>query len=669
MKQIFLLIVALILILTARVFADTKVIIAEGEYSMGKGETMEVAEEKAKKAAIRSAAEKAGVFVKSYTKVKNLALEDDVIEVIANHSMKVKVLDIKKSVVGDIDAIKFYVKIEATMSEEEIEANLKKIREDQSIVDSYNRLKAEYEKQNKEMERLKKQLELATGGDKQKIAKLISEEEKKYKATLWLERAQQISDEEEKLKAYKKALELNPDMPVAYVGIAKVWEKKMRQHEISNEERFEYLKKALENINRAINLDENYAEAYAVRAEILDDLKWIEKQLALIKAKGLNEEEQKKILEGIQKKQSDYYEKILKDIDRAIALNAPERERLYYLKTRIYREKILDEEIKERETGENRSEAVEALLDRALGEIDKVISLCKENNFLCLRHAYEEKAIVYEDVRDYYIRQGNSAKEKKFAEMVRQYRKKAEELKKLEEAKDMEEAIHLDDWFQTEHGKIQYYLDTGWKEKIMGISFQALEDKSEKERDRIEKAILEKIKKKIHSGTATAEEYLFMSEARVIEASLREEYFRKGTELLEKRNPQGIDALLLVYLYSLKFASDDDVRLNYLNKAKAIVDKNLPIAQKALSIDEFISLNSAIQNAKTDTDRLNIIKKLNKQQAESAWWYQLAMSISAQKAEIYEKLDLPMKAREEYLYLCETFKDDNACKSAERLKK
>ncbi len=665
MKQVFLLIVALILILPARVFADTKVIIAEGEYRMGSGETMEVAEEKAKKAAMRSAAEKAGVFVKSYTKVKNLALEDDVIEVIANHSMKVKVLDIKKSVVGDIDAIKFYVKIEATMSEEEIEANLKKIREDQSIVDSYNRLKAEYEKQNKEMEGLKKQLELATGGDKQKIAKLISEEEKKYKATLWLEWAQQIYDDEEKLKAYKKALEFNPDMPVAYVGIAKVLENKHLgepANDKENEEKLKDLKEALENINRAIALDENYAEAYAVRVEILDEMKNIE-----CHSSGLETLEEK---EKLEKTEKDYNERILKDIDRALALNVLDKKTLYYLKAHIYLGEIYWEEIKEIKTGEDHSEAVEGRLNKALAEIDKAISLCSENDLDCLINAYEEKVHAYANVRVYYDRQGNPAKEKKFAEMLHQYRKKAEELKKLEVEKDMEESAKLDnDIIQTEYGKIQYYLDTGWKEKVMGISFKALDNKSKDEQDKIQKEIFAKIKNKIHSGNATAEEYLLQTSALIIEAPLRDEYFRKGTELLEKRNPQGIDALLLVYHYSLKYYSDDDVKLNYLNKAKAIIDKNLPIARKALSIDEFISLNSAIQNAKTDTDKLNIIKKLNRQQAESAWWYRLATGISAQKAVIYEKLDLPEKARGEYLYLCETFKDDIACKSAERLKK
>ncbi len=661
MKQVFLLIVALILILPDHVFADTKVIAAEGEYVMGKGETMEVAEERAKKAAIQSAAEKAGVFVKSYTKVKNLALEDDVIEVIANHSMKVKVLDVKKFGVGsNLDAIKFYVKIEAAMTEEEIEANLKKVREDQSIVDSYNRLKADYEKQNKEMEHLKNQLELTTGGDKQKITKLISEEEKKYKATLWLERAQQTYiDKEEQLKAYKKALELDPDMPEAYVGIAKVLKDKYLGELIFDKEKLEGLKKAMENLNKAIALDENYAEAYAVRANILHRMKSIE-----CNSSGFEK------LEEIEK---DYDERTLKDIDRALALNVLDKKTLYYLKAHIYLEEIYWEELKGRKTGENHSEAVEALLDKALVEIDKAISLCSENDLDCLRNAYMEKADAYANVEVYYARQGNSDKGKKIAEMINQYRKKAEEFDKLEKAKAMERDVIIDDMLQTEYGKIEYYLDIGWREKvmekIMGISFKGLEEKNKEEQDKIQKEIFAKIKKKIQSGTATAEEYLFMYYVSNVESPLKEEYFRKGTELLEKRNPVGIDALLNVYIYSVKYASDDNARLSYLNKEKAIVDKNLPQASKPLSIDKFISLDRAIKNTKSDADSLTIIKKLNKQQSESAHWYQLAMSIAQQKAEIYEKLDLPMKAREEYLYLCETFKDDNACKSAERLKK
>ncbi|WP_353683657.1 hypothetical protein V4D30_07180 [Thermodesulfovibrio sp. 3907-1M] len=638
-------------------FASEPVVItADGEYVMGNGETMEVAEERAKKAAIQKAAEQAGAYVKSYTKVKNLALESDVIEVIANHSMKVEVIEKKKSVLGDVDAIRFYVKIKATMTQEEIEANLKKVREDQSIVEAYNRLKAEFEKQDKEMAKLKRQLEFATAGDKQKIAKLISEEEKKYKANLWLERAQEVWDTDEKLKAYEKALEFNPDLPQAYLGIAKAMIDKHIGEPSSDKERedkLDALRDAVESINRAIALDENYADAYALRADTLHKIKWME-----------NQDENKK----------DYDERILKDISRALALNASNKGDLYYLRASIYLEELHDAELEQAKTDQYNYEVIEDYLNKALKEIDMAVSLCKEEDLACLAENYRKKASAYSVARAYYIRRGNKKREKVFEDLRNKFIAKAEEVEKREEAKldetiSKEEAL-FSQYVKSEYGKIEYYLfGGGWEERVAGVSFKEMRQKSEDEREKKGKELISKLEKKISSGTASAEEYLFMSYR--VEPPLKEEYFKKGISLLEKRNPQGIDLLLLVYLY-LSHGGNYDVQLSYLSKAKKIVDKNLSQAQKALSINEVISLSSEMEKAKSDTDRADVTKKLaklNKEQAEAFYWFAFAAQISNQKAEIYERLDLPQKAREEYLYLCNTFKDDRACKNAERLKK
>ncbi|MGB9823148.1 hypothetical protein [Thermodesulfovibrio sp.] len=630
--------------------SEPLVIIADGEYVMGNGETMEVAEERAKKAAMQKAAEQAGAFVKSYTKVKNLALESDVVEVIANHSMKVEVIEKKKSVLGDVDAIRFYVKIRSTMTEDEIEANLKKIKEDQSIVEAYNRLKAEFEKQDKEMAKLKRQLELATSGDKQKIAKLISEEEKRYKASLWLERAQEVWETDEKLKAYEKALELNPDMPQAYLGIAKAMIDKYLAEPSSDkeiEDKLDALRDAVESINRAVALDENYAEAYALRADTLYKIKWMEKQ-------NTNDK--------------NYNERILKDINKALALNASNKGALYYLRASIYLEELQDAELEEAS-----SERIEEYLNKALNEIENARRLCKKEDFECLSRYYRKKAHAYTYVRNYWIRQGNIDKEKLYEELIKEAKLKADELERhnLQQAEKREQE-QMNELFQTEYGKIEYYLyEGGWVERVTGISFKEMQQKSEDEQEKIRKQILTRIQKKISSGTTSAEEYLYMSE-HVDSPRLREDYFNKGINLLEKRNPQGIDALFLVYNLVGFYEGNDDLQLRYLNKAKEIVDKNLPHAQKALSTDEAISLASEMGKAESDTDRANVTKKLaklNKQQAEAFWWFSFAFQISQKKAEIYERLELPSKAREEYLYLCNTFKNTEACKNAERLKK
>jgi hypothetical protein len=659
-KDIIYCVFLILLLAFNNAFADEPVVIvSEGEYVMGAGESMEVSEEKAKRAAIQKAAEQAGAYVKSYTKVKNLALESDVIEVIANHSMKVEVINKKKTVVGDVDAIKFYVKIKASLSQKEIEANLKKVMQDQSIVEEYSRLKAGFEKQNKEMEKLKRQLELATGGDKQKIAKLISEEERKYKASLWLERAQSLFDIEEKLKAYEKALELNPDMPQAYLGIAKVLEDKGGEP-LDDKERgnkLEALKEAVENLNRAISLEENYAEAYALRAEILYKIKWLEKS---------------------EENEEGYDRKILKDIDRALALNAPNKGELYYLRSSIYLDELQNAELDQAKTNTLNPEIIEEYLNKAIAEIDQAMALCGNEDLKCMAECYRRKANAYVYAMLYYARRGNdSAKEKKFSLLRDKFFQKANELERQEKAKGQEEEAkwqeEVKDLRQTEYGKINYEIEYGWKERIMGISFEDLKGKSEEEQKKIGKQVKAKLKKKISTGKASAEEYIFMSIGE--NSQTRKNYFGKGISLIEKRNPQGIEALLFVqwlFYYAPSQNENDDTYLNYLNKAKAIVDRNLSHAQKALSINEFMLLISEMEKAKSDTERLNVTKKLcklDRQQAEAFQWLTFALIISHQKAEIYERLDLPIKAREEYLYLCNTFKDDESCKNAERLKK
>ncbi len=70
--------------------ARTQTIEATGVYQMGENDTIATAKENAKKAALRAAAEQAGVYVRSYSKTKNLKLTDDQVEVISIQTMQVK---------------------------------------------------------------------------------------------------------------------------------------------------------------------------------------------------------------------------------------------------------------------------------------------------------------------------------------------------------------------------------------------------------------------------------------------------------------------------------------------------------------------------------------------------------------------------------------------------
>ena len=61
---------------------------SEGSYIMSEGENLGVAKERAKADAMRNATEKAGIYVKSYTRTRNLVLEEDVVETMTSNILK-----------------------------------------------------------------------------------------------------------------------------------------------------------------------------------------------------------------------------------------------------------------------------------------------------------------------------------------------------------------------------------------------------------------------------------------------------------------------------------------------------------------------------------------------------------------------------------------------------
>ncbi|MFN3921838.1 MAG: hypothetical protein ACK4K4_05515, partial [Caldimicrobium sp.] len=227
----------------------------------------------------------------------------------------------------------------------------------------------------------------------------IRKEKKENKAILWLERAEQILEPEARIKAYKKALELNPHIPQAYLGIAQALYLKYPGDPflINDKEKaiiIELLKEAVENLNRAIALDKNYAEAYALRADILYSLK---------KLKELEE------------KEDGYNTKILKDIDRALLLNASNKRELYYLRSSVYFGELNKAILEQHRRGEFNLQVLEELFNKAVAEIDNGGTLCREDDLECLISFYERKGNAYLNFGNYLIIRGDSAKREEFS--------------------------------------------------------------------------------------------------------------------------------------------------------------------------------------------------------------------------------------------------------------
>jgi len=604
MKRHILCLMILLSLFPAVGICETREIIAEGEYVMGAGETMAIAEERALKKAVQSAAEEAGAFVKSYSKVQNLTLAEDVVEVVANHAMKITVLNKKKSVVGDLDAIKFQVKIKAVMTTEEVAANLKKVRDDRGVIDSYNRLKANYDRQAREMETLKKRLSEAHGEEKKQVLAEITNEEKRFKANLWLEKATNIGGSEMAMKAYDKAIELNPALVEAYIGRANLAKSfsvedcdmllSKGPSECTGQQ--ENLHKALSDLDKAISIDKGHTEAYATRADVYNRIKKIQWRVAHARQESVE------VLSEINKK---YAAQIFNDINRAISLK-PDNPEYYAKRSHYYSE---DD-------------------DKAISDISRAIVLCRETDCSELGGYYENRAGFYSNAGNMELWKKDKAEAEKI------YAGKEKEVKNADDTRQKSELAKL-------------------IKKIYPGS--ALVDEKEKEQT------LKGLNIKISRKKGTAEDYILRADL----DDRRENKLRDYSEairLLDSERPEGENALLLIRVYLFKaaaFEKQHDSALQELKEAKKVLDQHLPRAGELLKDNDY----QAIQGGAEEK-----LLNLTRSEAEGCLWRMLAAHIVNSRATIYEEMGLPGKAKVEYQYLCEKLKDVKACKDMERLK-
>src|SRR4030067_3517513 len=183
--HVWVLIIALFLFSPSLTFAETKESISEGTYNMGDGETPSVAESRALLQAKRTALEQAGTYVESWTKVENLQLTKDEIQVLASGIMEVEILDKKRTVVGD--GIHFWIKIKARVNPDKIEEMAKRVKE-KAVVEDYKKIQEAYDKSQKEIEELKRQLAGAKNEkEKKQVEAKIADDERLFQAETWFE--------------------------------------------------------------------------------------------------------------------------------------------------------------------------------------------------------------------------------------------------------------------------------------------------------------------------------------------------------------------------------------------------------------------------------------------------------------------------------------------------
>src|SRR3989338_8242744 len=255
MRYFFTVIIAVFIFFPSHTFAETKEIISEGTYNMGDGETPSVAESRALLQAKRIALEQAGTYVESWTKVENLQLTKDEIQVLASGIMEVEILDKKRTVVGD--GFHFWVQIKARVNPDKIEEMAKRVKE-KSVVEDYKKIQEAYDKSQREIEELKKQLAGAKGEkEKKQVEAKITDEERLFEASQWFEKGlkHDLNKEyDDAIEAFTSAIAIWPDYAdYGYYARGTAYYKKGEYY------------RAIENFNKAIALTPNVATTYAFR--------------------------------------------------------------------------------------------------------------------------------------------------------------------------------------------------------------------------------------------------------------------------------------------------------------------------------------------------------------------------------------------------------------------
>ena len=205
-------------------------------YVLGAVENINVARERAHERALRDAREKAGLYIRTFSRMLNTKLVEDEIITLSGGIMRVVESAYEVIPMKDKEGFIIRATVRADIDDSDVEKFLNKDAEEiaRYVVNEKAILQQE-EQQNKKIDALKQEyVKAATAEEKETIAKQIVEEDKIFLSNLKLREGNKFRDEGDNKRAEKffsEAIDLNPENALAWHnrGWAYVEEKKYKE--------------------------------------------------------------------------------------------------------------------------------------------------------------------------------------------------------------------------------------------------------------------------------------------------------------------------------------------------------------------------------------------------------------------------------------------------------
>ena len=257
MKNFLTAIIATLFLLTAVAHAEVKVYDGEGTYVMSEGENLGVAKEREKADAMRNACEKAGTFVKSYSRSINNELAEDVIETITANIVKLveepRFFPLEE--VDNLEGVLIRVTVKVQIDDADIKRWLNKSDEEKStLVAQMEALRKANADQERQIAELKRQLaDAKTAEAKEQLTQKFEAEDKVFLSNQKVDEAWKFferGDYNSAISLCNEAIQLYPNNANAWYSLGVACS------------RFGQYERAIIDFSRAIKLNPNDFEAY-----------------------------------------------------------------------------------------------------------------------------------------------------------------------------------------------------------------------------------------------------------------------------------------------------------------------------------------------------------------------------------------------------------------------